>query len=68
MKEIWTGKVGQVATRYGEHAPATAVCCNACRTCVTANAVGLAVAAAGSLALAARGLAKRVSPRAFSRS
>jgi hypothetical protein len=34
--------VSQTAAKYGEHAPAAAICCNACRTCVTTNLVGLA--------------------------
>jgi len=50
VKEIWTGRIAQAAGRYGEHAPAATVCCNACRTCVTTNLVALttgAIAAAG---------------------
>jgi hypothetical protein len=31
--------------KYGENAPMAAVCCNACRTCVTANLIGIAAAA-----------------------
>jgi len=45
MKEIWTGRVGQVAAKYGEAAPTAAVCCNACRTCVQTNAIALGLAA-----------------------
>jgi hypothetical protein len=40
----------QAASKYGEVAPQAAVCCNACRTCVTTNLIGLAtagIAAAG---------------------
>ena len=51
MKEIWTGKAGQLATRYGEHAPTAAVCCNACRACVQTNLVAIvlgSVVAAGA--------------------
>jgi hypothetical protein len=44
MKDIWAARVGQVAAKYGENAPAAAVCCNACRTCVTTNIVGIAAA------------------------
>jgi len=50
MKQIATGRVGQVAAKYGEHAPMATFCCNACRTCVTTNViaiVGSALAAAG---------------------
>jgi hypothetical protein len=49
VKPIWTGKAAQVAARYGEHAPTAAVCCNACRTCVTTNLLGLSTAAAGAV-------------------
>jgi len=41
MKEIWTGRVGQIAGKYGEHAPVVTTCCNACRTCVTTNVLTL---------------------------
>jgi hypothetical protein len=44
MKEIWTGRVVQVAGKYGDNVPSAAVCCNACRTCLTTNAIGLATA------------------------
>jgi hypothetical protein len=36
--------MAQAAGKYGENAPMAAVCCNACRTCVTTNIVGLATA------------------------
>jgi hypothetical protein len=45
MKQIWTGRVAQAATKYGDHAPMATVCCNACRTCVQTNAIGIALAA-----------------------
>jgi TctA family transporter len=51
IKQIWTGRVAQVAAKYGENAPTAAVCCNACRTCVQTNLIGLAlgvIAAAGA--------------------
>ena len=60
MKEIWTGRVGQVAAKYGEAAPTATVCCNACRTCVTTNAVGIAMAVVASAGAAVAGLARRV--------
>lgn len=59
MKQIWTGKVAQAAARYGEHAPMATVCCNACRTCATTNALGLLAAGAGTLSVAARRLLRR---------
>jgi len=43
MKQIWTGRAGQVAGRYSEHAPMATACCNACRTCVTANVLTLLI-------------------------
>jgi hypothetical protein len=49
MKQIWTGRVGQVAGKYGEHAPAVTACCNACRACVTTNVVALLMGAAAGL-------------------
>ena len=51
MKQIATGRMGQVVAKYGENAPMATVCCNACRTCVTTNIVailGTTLAAAGS--------------------
>ena len=63
MKQIWTGRMSQVAGKYGENAPMAAVCCNACRTCVTTNVLGVlgaGIAGAGyALVRAARrGFAK----------
>jgi hypothetical protein len=65
VKEIWTGKVGQIAAKYGENAPAAAVCCNACRACVTTNLVAIGMTVAGGAALAVVGFAKRLRPRQF---
>ena len=45
MKTIWTGRVAQAAGKYGDNAPMAAVCCNACRTCVTTNGLSFAFAA-----------------------
>jgi hypothetical protein len=59
VKEIWTGRVAQAAGRYSEHAPAAAVCCNACRACVTTNLIGLATAALGAVGLGAVRLFRR---------
>ena len=44
MKQIWTGRVAQAAGKYGDTVPSAAVCCNACRTCLTTNVIGLATA------------------------
>jgi hypothetical protein len=58
MKQIWTGRVAQVAGKYSENAPMATVCCNACRTCWTTNIVGLFVAGAGGLVLGVRRIAR----------
>jgi hypothetical protein len=60
MKQIWSGRAAQAAARYGENAPMTAVCCNACRTCVTTNIVGLATAALAGAGVATARLARRI--------
>jgi hypothetical protein len=62
VKQIASGRITQAAARYGEHAPMTTVCCNACRTCVTANAVGLLTAAVAGLGVTARRLIVRRRP------
>ena len=49
-----------MVTKYGEQAPMAAVCCNACRTCVTTNVVGLATGALAAAGYAAVRLGKRV--------
>ena len=59
MKEIASGRIGLVATRYGEHAPMATVCCNACRTCVTTNLVSVALLGVTGLAASARRLIRR---------
>jgi hypothetical protein len=45
MKAVWQGRMSQATSKYGEHAPMAAVCCNACRTCATTNIAGLGLAA-----------------------
>ena len=64
MKPIWTGRMAQAAGKYGEHAPMAAVCCNACRTCVTTNVLsivfgGLAFVGLGAARLARRSFARQ---------
>jgi hypothetical protein len=44
METVWKGRLTQTAARYGEIAPQAGVCCNACRTCVQTNLIGLALA------------------------
>jgi hypothetical protein len=60
VKTIWTGRVAQATAKYGENAPMAAVCCNACRTCVTTNIIGIATAAVGGAALGVATFARRV--------
>jgi hypothetical protein len=43
MKTLAAGRLTQVAGRYAEHAPMATACCNACRTCVSSNIIGLAM-------------------------
>jgi hypothetical protein len=44
VKQIWTGRAAQTVAKYGDNAPTAAVCCNACRTCVTTNLIALVTA------------------------
>jgi hypothetical protein len=47
--------VNEAAIKYGDHAPMAAACCNACRTCVQTNVLGLALAGiVGAATTAAR--------------
>ena len=45
MKAVWQGRIVQATSKYGEHAPMAAVCCNTCRTCATTNIASLGLAA-----------------------
>ena len=59
MKAVWQGRMVQATSKYGEHAPMAAVCCNACRTCATTNIASLGLAAvAGVGAFVTRKLVK----------
>jgi hypothetical protein len=60
VKQFCTSRAGQAAVRYGEHAPVTTACCNACRTCVTTNVVALALAAVGGAGVAATRFVQRL--------
>ena len=48
-----------LANRANDLGPAATVCCNACRTCVTTNIVGLGMAAIGGVAVGVRRLTRR---------
>jgi hypothetical protein len=60
VKAVWQGRMAQTAARYSEHAPMAAVCCNACRTCVQTNALGIALAAVLGAGAAVRALGRRL--------
>lgn len=51
--------MAQVAGKYGENAPMAAVCCNACRTCVTTNILGILTAGIAGAGYTAASLARR---------
>jgi hypothetical protein len=60
VKVIASGRLAQTAAKYGEHAPVTTACCNACRTCVTTNLLTLGAAGAAAVgAFASRLVARR---------
>ncbi len=59
MKQIWTGHVAHATAKYGESAPMAAVCCNACRTCVTTNVLALATGAVSAAGYAVVALVRR---------
>lgn len=50
----------ETVARYGEHAPMTATCCNACRTCVQTNLIAGAFAAALAVGAGVVSLGKRI--------
>jgi hypothetical protein len=62
VKEIARGRIGQIAGKYADSAPLSTACCNACRVCVTTNAVGVAFAAVAAAGVALAGVAKRLRP------
>jgi hypothetical protein len=59
VKTIWTGRIAQAAGKYGENAPMAAACCNACRTCVTTNLLGLVTAGIAGAGYALANFARR---------
>jgi hypothetical protein len=50
MKQLATLRVTEAAAKFGEHAPMATACCNACRTCVQTNLLGVLVGAVGAVA------------------
>ena len=59
MKQFATLRVTQAAAKYGENAPLATACCNACRTCVTTNVVGVVTAGIAGAAYAVTSFARR---------
>ena len=59
VKQVWQGRMLQVASKYGEQAPLATTCCNACRTCATTNLLALATGAGLGALYAVGRLAKR---------
>ena len=51
--------MAQAAGKYGESAPMAGVCCNACRTCVTTNIVGIVAAGIAGAGYALLRVARR---------
>ena len=64
VKRIATVQISRAAARYGEHAPMATACCNACRTCVQTNLLGVALGAAAAAGVALKRLARRSVPAA----
>lgn len=59
VKTIWTGPMAQAVGKYADNAPMAAVCCNACRTCVTTNVLGIVSASVAGAAYGVINFARR---------
>jgi hypothetical protein len=55
--------MAQTAAKYGDHAPMATVCCNACRTCVSTNLIGLALGGVTAAGVAVASFARRIARR-----
>jgi hypothetical protein len=51
--------MAQATVKYGENVPTVAVCCNACRTCVTSNVLTVAMGAMAGAGYAVANFARR---------
>jgi hypothetical protein len=49
-----------VLNNAAEHAPMTTACCNACRTCVSSNLIGLALAGITAAGVSVASFARRL--------
>jgi hypothetical protein len=63
VQTVWQGRLTQAAAKYGEVAPNAAVCCNACRTCVQTNLLGIGIAAVTGSAVAVTRFVRRAASR-----
>jgi hypothetical protein len=63
VKTIWTTRLAQAAGRYGEVAPTATACCNACRTCVTTNVLGIVTAGVAGAGYGVARVAKKIARR-----
>jgi hypothetical protein len=59
MLERTSARALPLVNRAAEHAPMATACCNACRTCVTSNLVGLVLVGAGGVVSAVSALGRR---------
>jgi hypothetical protein len=57
--------MARAAGKYGENAPMAAVCCNACRTCVTTNILGVVTAGVAGAGYAVANFARRRFAKSF---
>ena len=51
--------MAEATVKYGENVPTVAVCCNACRTCVTSNVLTVAMGAIAGAGYAVANFARR---------
>lgn len=51
--------MAQATVKYSENVPTVAVCCNACRTCVTSNVLTVAMGAIAGAGYAVVNFARR---------
>jgi len=63
MRQIVTLRVGEIAGKYGEHAPIATTCCNACRTCVTTNLMAALMGAGATAGLFLSRAVRRLSAK-----
>jgi hypothetical protein len=52
--------MAQTAAKYGDNVPMATACCNACRTCVQTNLIGIAFAGVAAAGIGVSRFARRV--------